>query len=261
MAIKVREIYELCDSISPFDTQESWDKSGLNLGSLDDEISHIVVCLELSLEIAKGLQPNTLVITHHPLIFTPLTQIHTQSYPSNLIAILLRKNCALISLHTNFDKSHLNAYLTHKILQWEHFIAQDFFMYGKIKPTSLKNLALQVCQKLQAKAVSYTQSENIYGNTLESSPDSISEVYVVCGSGCSLLSHIPQKPRTCLITGDIKHHDAMIAKSNGFSLIDMGHYESEKYFVEIFQSILQNAGYNAIIADCKNPFYFCSITD
>ena len=83
----------------------------------------------------------------------------------------------------------------------------------------------------------------------------------MCGSGCPLSSRIPQKPHTCLITGDIKHHDAMIAKSNGLNLIDMGHYESEKYFVEIFQSILQNAGYNAIIADCKNPFYFCSITD
>ena len=262
MAFKLKEIYDLCESISPFDTQESWDKSGLNLGSFDDELTHIVVCLELTLDIARNLQPNTLVITHHPLIFTPLTQIHTRSYPSNLIAILLRKNCALISLHTNFDKSHLNAYLTHKILQWEHFVAQDFFMYGEIKPTSLKNLALQVGKKLQAKAVSYIQGDDIYENTQESSSlDSIKEVYVVCGSGCSLSSRIPQKLHTCLITGDIKHHDAMIAKSNGLSLIDMGHYESEKYFVEIFQSILQNAGYNAIIADCKNPFYFCSITD
>lgn len=261
-AIKLKEIYDLCNDISPFDTQESWDKSGLNLGSFDDEIFHIVVCLELTLDIAKNLQPHTLVITHHPLIFTPLTQIHTQSYPSNLIGILLRKNCALISLHTNFDKSHLNAYLTHKILQWKHFKAQDFFMYGEIEPTSLKSLALQVGKKLQAKAVSYTQGDDIYGDRQKSnSLESIKEVYVVCGSGCSLLSLIPQKPQTCLITGDIKHHDAMIAKSNGFSLIDMGHYESEKYFVEIFESILQNAGYNAIIADCKNPFYFCSIID
>ncbi len=43
----------------------------------------------------------------------------------------------------------------------------------------------------------------------------------------------------------------------GISLIDMGHYESEKYFVEIFDSILQNTGYNVIIADCENPFSLC----
>lgn len=262
MAVKLKEIYDLCDSISPFNTQESWDKSGLNLGNFDDEVSDIVLCLELTLDIARNLKPNTLVITHHPLIFAPLTQIHTQSYPSNLIAILLRKNCAVISLHTNFDKSHLNAYLTHKILQWEHFVAQDFFMYGQIESTDLKNLALQVGKRLQAKAVSFVQGDDIYRNEQEPNRlESIKEVYVVCGSGCSLLPLIPQKPQTCLITGDIKHHDAMIAKSNGFSLVDIGHYESEKYFVEIFKSILQNAGYNAIIADCKNPFYFCSITD
>lgn len=195
MAFKLKEIYDLCESISPFDTQESWDKSGLNLGSFDDELTHIVVCLELTLDIAKDLQPNTLVITHHPLIFTPLTQIHTQSYPSNLISVLLRKNCALISLHTNFDKSHLNAYLTHKILQWKHFVAQDFFMYGEIKPTSLKNLALQVCQKLQAKAVSYIQGDDIYENTQESSSlDSIKEVYVVWERLLPIFTHSAKAP-------------------------------------------------------------------
>lgn len=252
MRFKIQALYDLCNEISPFDTQESWDKSGLNLGSFQGECSHIVLCLELNLEIARSLAPHTLVITHHPLFFRPLHQIHTDVYPSNIAALLLAKNCALISLHTNFDKSHLNAYLTHKILGWEHFIPRDFFMYGQIAPTSLESLALQVCKKINAHTLAYTQGDAIYGDK----SDSISEVYVVCGSGCSLLSHIPLKPRTCLITGDVKHHDAMIAKSMGISLIDMGHYESEKYFGEIFQSILQNAGYNAIIADCKNPFYF-----
>lgn len=61
MAYKVRDIYELCDSLSPFDSQESWDKSGLNLGSLNDECSDIVVCLELSKEIALSLDRKSVV--------------------------------------------------------------------------------------------------------------------------------------------------------------------------------------------------------
>mgnify|MGYP002068350147 FL=1 len=249
---KVKDIYELCHHISPFDTQESWDKSGLNLGSMNDTFEHILVCLEVNLNIAQALQPKTLLITHHPLFFQPLNAFCTDRYPANIAQILLQKHCCVISLHTNFDKSHLNTYLTHKVLQWEHFVAQGLFMYGSIAPISLPNLAQYVCKSLQTDYMQYIQ-----GDVESIKEHSISDVYIVCGSGCSLLSCIPPSPSTCFITSDVKHHDAMIAKSMGISLIDMGHYESEKYFVEIFDSILQNTGYNVIIADCENPFSLC----
>ncbi|TLD89991.1 Nif3-like dinuclear metal center hexameric protein [Helicobacter sp. MIT 03-1614] len=260
---KVGEIYELCNTISPFNTQESWDKSGLNLGSFHNEYTDIVLCLEVNLAIALSLKPNTLLITHHPLFFNPTTQMITDTYPHNIAAILIRKNCSLISLHTNFDKSHLNTYLTHQILQWHHFVPSEdgLLMSGKIPPISLQKLAQDVCKKLNAPSVSFVQGDDITFLNQESQAshtnDTITEAYVVCGSGCSLLSQIHPNPHICLLTGDIKHHDAMMAKSMGISLIDIGHYESEKYFVEIFDSILQNVGYNAIIMDCKNPFYFC----
>lgn len=248
MAYKIKDIYELCERISPFESQESWDKSGLNLGSLNESFEQIVLCLELNAKIAHSLKPHTLLITHHPLFFKPLNAFCTDTYPANLASILLHKHCSLISLHTNFDKSHLNAYLTHHILQWKHFEAQEFFMRGSIAPMRLDELAHYVCDALKAQSVAF-----VCGDLQESIP-MIEQVYVVCGSGCSLLPLIPPSPQTCFITSDIKHHDAMSAKSTGISLIDMGHYESEKYFVEIFESILQNAGYNAIIADCENPF-------
>lgn len=252
MGHKVKDIYELCNTISPFNTQEVWDKSGLNLGSLNNSFESIVVCLEVTLPIAYDLKPNTLIITHHPLFFQPLNTFCTDFYPANIAKILLSKHCTLISLHTNFDKSHLNAYLTHKILQWEHFSAQGLLMNGNITPTPLDELARYVCDALGAKNVDFVKGDiPLYSMPL------VSDIYVVCGSGCSLLSSLPFSPHTCLITGDVKHHDAMSAKSMGISLIDMGHYESEKYFGEIFESILQNAGYNAIIADCENPFSLC----
>ena len=254
--LKVREVSELCTRVSPFEKQEVWDKSGLNLGSFDDEIEHIVVCLELNSQIAYSLQPRTLVITHHPLFFKPINAFCTHLYPANLAKILLNKDCALIALHTNFDLSHLNAYLVHKILKWEHFVQEGLFMRGEIAPLALDELAQYVCNALGAKSVNLVRSDN--PTRLDSNSSlMIHEVYVVCGSGCSMLSLIPPLPSTCFVTSDIKHHDAMMAKSMGISLIDMGHYESEKYFVEIFESILQNAGYKGIIADCENPFSLC----
>lgn len=250
MTYKIEDIYNLLDSLSPFASQEKWDNSGLNLGSLKGEFEHIVVCLELSRAIAQSVRPNTLLITHHPLFFRPLQNFASDSYPANLAEILIRKNCKLISLHTNFDKSHLNAYFTRDVLGFRDFTSDEsgFIMRGSIAPISISSLAQDIQAKLNAPFVSFVA---------EDYSEEILNVYVVCGSGCSLLSAVPRDSQACFITGDIKHHDAMIAQSMGISLIDVGHYESEKYFVDIFKGILQNAGYNAIIADCKNPFSIC----
>ena len=52
-------------------------------------------------------------------------------------------------------------------------------------------------------------------------------VAIVTGSGMSLIGDVKAD---CFLTGDIKYHDAMEAKARGISLIDIRHYESERYF-------------------------------
>ena len=58
------------------------------------------------------------------------------------------------------------------------------------------------------------------------------------------------------LTGDIKYHDAMQAKSIGLSLIDIGHYESEHFFAQILLKHLKFLGLEVIIASSKNPFTY-----
>jgi putative NIF3 family GTP cyclohydrolase 1 type 2 len=44
-----------------------------------------------------------------------------------------------------------------------------------------------------------------------------------------------------LITGDIKHHDAVLAKELGLALVDAGHYETEKSALDLFAERLRKA--------------------
>ena len=60
----------------------------------------------------------------------------------------------------------------------------------------------------------------------------------------------------CFLTGDVKYHDAMQAKSIKLSLIDIGHYESEHFFAEILQKHLKNLGLAVIISSSENPFTY-----
>ncbi|EAH7569114.1 Nif3-like dinuclear metal center hexameric protein, partial [Campylobacter jejuni] len=66
--MKLSEIYNFLDQLSPFDIQESWDNSGILLGDRDSEISTVYLSLDIDENIIKEASENSLIITHHPLI-------------------------------------------------------------------------------------------------------------------------------------------------------------------------------------------------
>lgn len=76
----VKEVLEVLERLSPFELQESWDNSGLNVGSENHEFSEIITCLEITLKIALNAPQNALIITHHPLIFKPLKTLNDEAY-------------------------------------------------------------------------------------------------------------------------------------------------------------------------------------
>jgi dinuclear metal center YbgI/SA1388 family protein len=68
-------------------------------------VSKILLTLDVTEKViaeAIGKKAN-LIISHHPLIFTPLKSLTTEHRNSNLALLLAKKNIALISAHTNLD--------------------------------------------------------------------------------------------------------------------------------------------------------------
>jgi len=83
--------------------------------------------------------------------------------------------------------------------------------------------------------------------------DRVRKVALTTGSGCSLMKSLDAD---CFLTGDVKYHDAMEAKSINMSLIDIGHFESERFFGEILEKHLKILGLKVIIASSENPFTY-----
>jgi putative NIF3 family GTP cyclohydrolase 1 type 2 len=83
--------------------------------------------------------------------------------------------------------------------------------------------------------------------------EKLKRVALTTGSGASLMKTIKAD---CFLTGDLKYHDAMEAKTIGLSMIDIGHFESERYFGEILAKDLENLGITVIISSSKNPFTY-----
>lgn len=240
--MKLSEIYHFLDRLSPFDTQESWDNSGILLGNGDNEIEFVYLSLDIDENIIKEAKENSLIITHHPLIFKGLKNLYDKAYPRAFVKEMICKNISLISMHTNYDLSHLNTYFTEEILGFKISFKDEFLIYVENsisfealcalvkKSLNLQNLRISDCGKKELKRIA-----------------------ICTGSGGDL---IPKIDADCFLSGDFKYHQALEAVSNGLSLIDLGHFESERYFSQCLAKDLKNLPLQVIMSVSKNPFQY-----
>jgi len=196
--MKLIEIYNILDNISPFELQEGWDNSGVNIGDLNRDIEEIYISLEVTKDILEEARENSLFIVHHPLIFSPFKNLDFSKYPSNLIEIMIKKGISLIALHTNFDKTHLNRYVFEKVLGFKVEREKDFILESKVDISSDKLLKL-LKERLDLEYLRVVNRK-----------DKIDSIALTTGSGASLIDEVNS---SCFLTGDIKYHDAMKAKS------------------------------------------------
>jgi len=87
-------------------------------------------------------------------------------------------------------------------------------------------------------------------------PDDVSEFFFVACSPGSGASFIPTLPRgTIFISGDFKHHDALLAKHKGVALIDVTHAATETSAIELMADALQKVqGVEVVRDETRNPF-------
>lgn len=243
--MKIKELYAFLNELSPFELQEKWDNSGLLVGNLNDEIQKVYISLDLDEELLQSVEENSLIITHHPLLFSPLKRVNYDSFATKSLRTLIQKNIALISMHTNFDKTHLNGYVAKEILGLEPLSNDEYICYANVE-SSFESFLENISSKLDLEYKKYVKCH-----------ESIKRVALVTGAGMSMLDEVKAD---CFLTGDIKYHDAIEAKSRGISLIDIGHYESEKYFSPLLLGICNNYlkknKIQAIMSNSKNPFMF-----
>ena len=111
--MKVKNLLNNLDKIAPFFLQESFDNSGIQFGDLDAPVIKILLSLDVTQGILDEALENkaNLIITHHPLLFSPLKQITKQKNP--LLFKIITNKINLLALHTNYDlaENGLNDYV------------------------------------------------------------------------------------------------------------------------------------------------------
>lgn len=239
--MKIAEIYQILDEVAPFEAQESWDNSGLLLGKMDDEFDKIYASIDLDSNLIQKIEKNSLIITHHPLIFKGLKSLNPSIYPSNLIYEIIKKDIKLISMHTNFDKFVLNQFVASEILGYKITEIRDFLVFFEVNKI-FDEFAKEIKQKLKISNLRVVKASEFI------------KIATLCtGSGADLLGSFKSD---CFLTGDLKYHSALESLENRISLIDINHFESEAYFGQSLAKNLQKYNLNIIITNSINPFLY-----
>ncbi len=242
----VKEIYDFLNSIAPFDTAEEWDNCGLLVGSYEKEVKKIYIALDVTnavLEDALSFGTD-LVVTHHPMIFAPISEVLADSLVYKAVA----SGMSFIASHTCLDKANggVNDCLANKvgIKNLKMSENNEFLRIGEIEPCSAEDFAKKIKDALGG-AVSFTDA----GKTIKT-------VALCSGSGGDLVEEAKNIGADAFLTGEAKHHEYLLSKELGVSMFVAGHFETENIVCKyIYNSLKENFG-NEIeikVSDLKNP--------
>jgi dinuclear metal center YbgI/SA1388 family protein len=103
--MKVKDIASYLDAIVPISFQESYDNSGLQTGDTENEISSLLIAFEITEEVLDEAitSKSGLVVTHHPLIFSPIRKLTGRSSVEKLLLKAVKNDIAIYASHTNLD--------------------------------------------------------------------------------------------------------------------------------------------------------------
>ena len=105
--MKNRDIIELLEKLAPKELACGWDNTGLQAGSLETEFTGVYIALDATPEtvqdaIGKGC---SLLVTHHPLLFSPVSSVTDQTVTGRMILAMIRAGLSCYSMHTSYDKT------------------------------------------------------------------------------------------------------------------------------------------------------------
>ena len=242
----VKDIYDYLNLIAPFDTAEEWDNCGLNIGSLDKNVKKIYISLDVTnaiLEDAKAFDAD-LVITHHPMIFNPVSEILCDSLVYKAVA----SGMNFIASHTCLDKAEggVNHCLANKvgIKNLKTSDNDEFLKYGEIEPCTAEEFAKKIKSALGG-MVSFTDA----GKTIKT-------VALCSGGGGDLVAAAKNIGADAFLTGEAKHHEYLYSNDSGISMFVAGHFETENVVCEyLYNSLNEKFGSEIEIkvSDLKNP--------
>ncbi len=237
--MKVKDITSAIESTVPLAWQDADDNAGLTVGDPEAEVHSVLVALDVTEEVvaeAVGCGAD-MIVTHHPIIYRPVSRIACQSPQARAIAEAIRRGIALYACHTNLDSAPelgINHLLGRMLGLTDTAVLVPtvspevgFGIVGSLAEPVKPELFLQRIKKvLGLKMLRHSPVKT----------DSVSRVAVCSGAGASFIGNATESGADLYLTADLKYHD--FGEADRMILVDAGHFETEICAIEILFDIL-----------------------
>ena len=230
----VKDIVRILGSFAPFETAEAWDNVGLLVGRRNAPVERVLMALDVTPDVVREAVAGNVqrVVTHHPLMFHARSRITDEDPEGQLLLALCENGIALCSLHTNLDKAAggVNDALMRAIG------LEEAKGEGLLRTAALpEGMTLEALVSRIDAGLS-TQSK-VYGSTA-----GMPRRLACCsGAGGDEADAALAAGADVLLTGEIKHHEALYAVQRGLCVIEAGHYETEAPVLQTLSEALQKA--------------------
>ena len=220
----VKELYEKLDTRIPKSLSEEWDNDGLMCSAdTSAEVKKALLTLDVTEEIVDFAIERSydLIISHHPLIFKPVSRISEDNHVARKIIKLINNDISVFSFHTRLDKVSGGVNDTLAKL----FDLQDVESFGEGELGRVGNLPRELeldefldltKTALGADSVRLANGYNV-----------VKRVALVGGDGKDFVSDAIAAGADTYVSGRISYNLMEEAAELGINLIEAGHYHTE----------------------------------
>ena len=230
----VKDIYERLNEQIPDTLREEWDNDGLMCApDVTREVSKVLLTLDVTEELVDYAieQGFDLIVSHHPLIFKPISAINEHNHIARKLIKLIENEISVFSFHTRADKvkGGVNDRLCELlgIEGTEPFGEGDLGRVGFVEQMTLEDFLYKVKTTLGADVVKYSDGYN-----------SVRRVALVGGDGKDFVADAIRVGADTYLSGRISYNVMEEAAEMGINLIEAGHYFTEQPLMEFFKEIL-----------------------
>lgn len=231
MTPTVCEIWNVLSKWAPPELAESWDNTGLQVGDPNAPVQRLMVALDATENVLEAASERKaqMVLTHHPLLFRPVSSLDISKQLPRLLAGFLHKKIALAAAHTNLDST----------VGGVSDLLADALGLSDVKPLQtsepnppsvglgrIGNL-LYGC-KLSEIMLKVSSMLRNPGLLVVGHPEQMITRVALCGgSGSDLWPMAVDEDADLFLSAEIKHHIAREAEQMGKAIIDAGHFYTE----------------------------------
>jgi dinuclear metal center YbgI/SA1388 family protein len=211
------------------ETTPEWDPAGLQLGDPDAGVRTVAVCHEVTEAVVAVLEadPVDLLVTYHPLLFTPTTRVLAGRSAGARSFRLIRAGVGLLVTHTDFDSAPGG---TADALA-AFFDLRATRPFGDDPESGLPAIGRVGEFEGTIGTIDAMLVDRFGPAGLRVSGDRAAEVgslAVVPGSGSGLIEAAAATGAVALVTGVVSHHRTVAAADLGLAVIDPGHTVTER---------------------------------